>query len=233
MADVDADEHCAHLAHLGRELECVQVATHFGVHLAQDIAGLRQIESVSVLASDDLTGHAELLHQLFVGRVVVLIPQKNDDDLRVSELLEFSHVHGQLVLHCLEIVLFISLDPVGVLNLDVELLRTLLEVTHHLICLIVELLIVDEDPLFFKEVDCLLDGQLAQLRLTAGDNLVTFDQLRLRQNIGLHLNRLGFNAEAPLLDGLLPEEFSDHLLDLFHLLLGLDSSLSHGIAHLF
>ena len=100
MAHIDTDEHGAHRVQLGWELHGVEVTAHLGVDLAQDVAGLGQVKLVGVLPGDHLRRHAELLHDLLVGGIIVLVLQQDYHHLRVLEALVTTHEVHQFGFHC-------------------------------------------------------------------------------------------------------------------------------------
>lgn len=184
----------------------VKITAHLGVELAQDVTGFGQVELVRILPRDNLRGHAELLHDLLIRRVVVLVLQEDDNHLGVPEDATFSHVVSKFTLDLIDVLLVFSLDVVRLLNTDFELVGTLLEAVDNRVGQVVTLAVVDENPFLFTEVHCFLDWQAAELILIALDDLVAFDELRRSQHIGGHLDRVVLNLETPVSDGLLLEE---------------------------
>lgn len=77
-----------------------------------------------------------------------------------------------------------------------------------------------------------MDGQASELLLVADNDLVAFDELGWLEHVGAHLDGSSFDAEAPILDGLLLEELVDHLLDLVHFLNWIDASGLQSLTHL-
>lgn len=101
----------------------------------------------------------------------------------------------------------------------------------HRISLLVVSVAINEEPRILREVNWLLDGQLAESDLVTLDHSVLFEDTRFLQDFSLELNGLQFNLKSPISDTLLGEEFLTHLLDSIDLLLRVNSSSFEGIAH--
>ena len=86
MADIDSDEHGAHLGHLVRELHGEEIATDLTVHLLQHVGSLRQVERVPVAGGDDLGWHAVVSKHLFEHLVVVLASENGQAKSWMSEV---------------------------------------------------------------------------------------------------------------------------------------------------
>ena len=236
MADIDSNQHGAHLGHLLRELHGEEVATDLTVHLLQDVGSLRQVERVPVAGGDDLGWDAVVSKHLFEHLVVVLASENGQAKSWMSEVsLVLHHELLKSEAKFLFVLLVLELDPVGLFDLDLELSRCLDQIVVDLVSdgeVVPPLtLLVDHDPLVVLEVDGILDGQLPQNVLVAVDDLVVLEDLRSTEDVRLHLDGHLLDAEVPVLDRLLVEEDVAHLLDLIHLLLGSDPRLSKSVSH--
>ena len=236
MANVDSDEHRAHLGHQLRELHGEEVATDLAVHLLQDVGCLRQVERVTVASGDDLRWHAVVSKHLLVHLVVVLASEHSQAKSGMFEVfLVFHHVLPESEAQFFFVLLVLHLDPVRLFNLDLELTRCLDEVVVDLVSdgeVVPPLtLLVDHDPLVVLEMDCLLNGKLPENVLVTVNDLIVREDLRSAKNVGLHLDGNLLDAEVPVLDRFLVEELLAHLLDLVHLVLGSDPRHGESISH--
>lgn len=175
MAHIQANKHCAQIVHFLRELERVKITAHLRVDLPQDVARLRQVELERILSGDHLGGHPEFLHQLFVASVVSLIAQKDYNNARMSELFISCHVVGELSFYLIKAFFLLSLNEVRVSDLDSELLGATLKGINDVVCEVIHLTIIDEDPLFEAQVHCFLNGQTTQFIFVTFYDLVAFD----------------------------------------------------------
>jgi len=80
-------------------------------------------------------------------------------------------------------------------------------------------------------VDGFLDGKLSQRLLVAANQLVAADNLRSVEHSSVHVDGLGLDDKVPVLDSLLLEKLSDHLLDLVHFLVRTNSGLHKSLSH--
>jgi hypothetical protein len=92
MTDINTDQHRALLLQCFWELEMVQVAADFTVHLSQDVGRFRQTELLAVPRSDHLRRHSVLEHDFFEHLVVALALKDADHNDWVVELLIAHHV---------------------------------------------------------------------------------------------------------------------------------------------
>jgi len=84
VAHVDTNQHSFHGVHLLREFEVVEVTSHFGVDLLQDVGSLRKIELECVPDSNDLGGDLVRLVQLLVLVVDSLVSKNHKEHLWVT-----------------------------------------------------------------------------------------------------------------------------------------------------
>ena len=90
---------------------------------------------------------------------------------------------------------------------------------------------VHHHPLACLQVDGFLDGKLSQCLLVAANQLVAADNLRSVEHSSFHVDRLRLDDQVPVLDSLLLEKLSDHLLDLVHFLVRTNSGLHKSLSH--
>ena len=122
MADIDADQHCAHLIHGLRELQVEQVSLDLRIDLAKDVGGLAHVEFEAISRRDHLRRNVVLVKELLVHSVVVLVAEDDNHDLRVTEVAVrgLHHVVKQLALDLTIIVLGLNLEEVGLLNTNLQ-----------------------------------------------------------------------------------------------------------------
>ena len=137
------------------------------------------------------------------------------------------HVVEQGFLQLTSIVLLLKLDEVRLLDLDLEHATRFFEgLVHRVSCLEIAAttaslgLLVDEEPLTFGKVNCLLNRQSSKNLLIDVDDVILTENLRGSQNCALDRRGDGLELDAPVLDRLLHRESLEHLLDLVHALLG-------------
>ena len=212
VANIDANQHGAHVVHGLGELQVEQVALDLRVDLPQDVRSLAHVELEAVASRDDLRRNLELMEKLLVHAVVVLVAENNDHDLRVAEVTvrRLHHVVKQAILHFSIVVLGLHLQEVRLLNPDLQhaarLLESVEDVVGNLVVRsfpLVGLLgvLVDHEPLLSPQVYRLLDWQPSQdLFVDILHDLVLFDDLRFGQHALIpQLNRLLLNGDTPIL----------------------------------
>ena len=129
MADIDADQHCAHLIHGLRELQVEQVSLDLRIDLTEDVGRLAHVEFEGIARRDHLRRNVVLVEELLVHSVVVLVAEDDNHDLRVTEVAVrgLHHVVKQLALDLAIIVLGLKLDEVRLLNANLKHSTRLLE----------------------------------------------------------------------------------------------------------
>ena len=189
MADIDADKHGVDLVHDGRELHLEEISTHLRVHLPQDVGSLRGVKRPGIPVRDDLRSHPELIKDQLVLPIQRLFKKNHHHHHRMSERTSPKHVLVQVVLQVLQALLPVQLDPLRLFNLHVELLAGHLEGFENLVRRIVLSTAIHNDPLFFLQVDRVLDRQPAQGLLVAVDNLILAPDFWGAENVSLQLDR--------------------------------------------
>lgn len=164
VAHVNADQHGSLLVEHLRELQVVEVAASLAVDLANDVGGFGEVELVRVAEGHDLRGDAVLKHYLLEHLVVVFSLEHAEHNSRMTELSSSLNVLADLSVEFATVVLFLHLDPVGLLNLDSELLRGLHEIVVNGVSCLEDAIVafVNHDPAVFKQVGGLDDGLLAE-----------------------------------------------------------------------
>ena len=184
------------------------------------------------------------MEKLLEHAVVVLLAKDNDNHLGVAEdtARTIHHVLKELGLDLNIIILVLQLDPVRLFDFDLEQLARLSERAVNAISdlevralTMVRLIgvLVDHDPIFARQIDCLLDRQPLQRLLTALNYLARAEQLNRRSTEAEAIQRDGhlLDLESPVLHGALTCELGHHSLDLVDLLLRGDAGHSEGITH--
>ena len=145
-------------------------------------------------------GNAVLKHHFFKHLVVRLTLKNTEHDSWVTELAS-SNVLTDFSVEFATIVLFLHLDPVGLLDLDSELFGRLAHVVVDGVGSAEDsiVVLVDHDPLLFEEIASIHNRLLAEGGFITVDHLLLVNHLHTGKHLGVNGYRCFIDFKLPLL----------------------------------
>lgn len=146
------------------------------------------------------------MHHFLEHRIVAFSIQDSDDHQRVTDLSSPHHVVVEFAGKLFSAVgLAINFDKLGLLNVDPQSARCLLELLEDVTCLITSsgVTLVNDDPVASGQVHRVTNRTFTHSPLIAADYLVHQNHLWSRENVGFHGRAFRLNNEAPVLERLL------------------------------